>query len=248
MTKIQRTINLQLSGLHIREAEEGKESRVIEGHAVVFGQRSVNLVPWSSYREVYEVMEPGSITQELINRSDVVLTAFHNNEMIFGRCVNGKGTLQMGIDQKGVWVRCELAKTQAADDILELIRRGDVCGMSFCYTADEDDNEHGVSYERTEEKGENGKEVWLRHVKQCNGLYDVTIAGHPAYQGTDVSNREAGEAIERRIEGPAADAAGTVAKREAEEAAKKAEEEKKTRAQKLRVLQMSLMADDLLED
>lgn len=245
MTKIQRTINLQLSGLHIREAEEeGKESRVIEGHAVVFGQRSVNLVPWSSYREVYEVMEPGSITQELINRSDVVLTAFHNNEMIFGRCVNGKGTLQLSIDQKGVLVRCDLAKTRAADDILELIRRGDVCGMSFCYTADEDDNEHGVSYERTEEKGADGKEVWLRHVKQCNGLYDVTIAGHPAYQGTDVSNREVGEAIEKRIEKPIED----TQKREAEEAAKKAEEEKKTRAAKLRVLQMNLMADDLLED
>ena len=244
MTKINRTINLQLSGLHIREAEGEQESRVIEGHAVVFGQRSVNLVPWSSYREIYEVMEPGSITQELINRSDVVLTAFHNNEMIFGRCVNGNGTLKMGIDEKGVWVRCELAKTRAADDILELIRRGDVCGMSFCYTADEDDNEHGVSYERTAETGENGKEVWLRHVKQCNGLYDVTIAGHPAYQGTDVSNREVGEAMEKRIEKPIED----TQKREAEEAAKKADEEKKTRDAKLRVLQMDLLADELLED
>lgn len=244
MTKINRTINLQLSGLHIREAEGEQESRVIEGHAVVFGQRSVNLVPWSSYREIYEVMEPGSITQELINRSDVVLTAFHNNEMIFGRSVNGNGTLQLSIDDKGVLVRCELAKTSAADDILELIRRGDVCGMSFCYTADEDDNEHGVSYERTAETGENGKEVWLRHVKQCNGLYDVTIAGHPAYQGTDVSNREVGEAMEKRIEKPIED----TQKREAEVAAKKAEEAKKTRDAKLRVLQMDLLADDLLED
>lgn len=244
MTKINRTINLQLSGLHIREAEGEQESRVIEGHAVVFGQRSVNLVPWSSYREIYEVMEPGSITQELINRSDVVLTAFHNNEMIFGRSVNGNGTLQLSIDDKGVLVRCELAKTSAADDILELIRRGDVCGMSFCYTADEDDNEHGVSYERTAETGENGKEVWLRHVKQCNGLYDVTIAGHPAYQGTDVSNREVGEAMEKRIEKPIED----TKKREAEVAAKKAEEAKKTRDAKLRVLQMDLLADDLLED
>ena len=200
--KQQRQINLQLSGLHIREAEGEQESRTIEGYAVVFGQRSVNLVPWSSYREVYEIMEPGSITQDLINRSDIVLTAFHDNSKIMGRSVNGKGTLQCGVDSKGMWVRCDLAKTRDADDMLELIRRGDITGMSFCYTCDEDDSENGVSYEREQEKTQDGKEVWLRHVKRCTGLYDVTIAGHPAYQGTSVENREAGEAIEKRIADP----------------------------------------------
>lgn len=200
--KQQRQINLQLSGLHIREAEGEKESRTIEGYAVVFGQRSVNLVPWSSYREVYEIMEPGSITQDLINRSDIVLTAFHDNSKIMGRSVNGKGTLQCGVDSKGMWVRCDLAKTRDADDMLELMRRGDITGMSFCYTCDEDDSQNGVSYEREQEKSQDGKEVWLRHVKRCTGLYDVTIAGHPAYQGTSVENREAGEAIEKRIADP----------------------------------------------
>lgn len=200
--KQQRQINLQLSGLHIREAEGEQESRTIEGYAVVFGQRSVNLVPWSSYREVYEIMEPGSITQDLINRSDIVLTAFHDNSKIMGRSVNGKGTLRCGVDTKGMWVLCDLAKTRDADDMLELIRRGDITGMSFCYTADEDDSENGVSYEREQEKTQDGKEVWLRHVKRCTGLYDVTIAGHPAYQGTSVENREAGEAIEKRIADP----------------------------------------------
>lgn len=253
---------MQLSGLHIREADEGKESRVIEGHAVVFGQRSVNLVPWSSYREIYEVMEPGSITQELINRSDVVLTVFHDNSKILGRSVNGKGTLQLSIDNIGVKVRCDVAKTSAGNDALESIRRGDIVGMSFCYTADEDDNEHGVSYERTEEKGENGKEVWLRHVKLCNGLYDVTIAGHPAYQGTDVSNREVDETIEKRLkamamregeapksadDGPNTAEGKTDAEREAAER-EAAEREKKTREAKLAVLQLGLKADALLED
>jgi len=238
-------INLQMSGLHVREAEGGeKESRVIEGHAVVFGQRSVNLVPWSSMREIYEVMEPGSIDQELINRSDVVLTCFHNDDMILGRIVNGKGTLELGIDEVGVWVRCDVAKTSAGDDALESIRRGDITGMSFCYTCDEEDNENGVSYERTQETGENGKEVWIRHVKKCNGLYDVTIAGHPAYQGTDVSNREIGEAVETKLNRDVEEQQ----KREAEAEAQKREEEKKTYARKWRELQMMQQIDDLLED
>ena len=73
--RLLRTIPFAETGMHVREAAEGEEqSRVVEGHAVVFGVRSVNLVPWSDWREVYEVMEPGCITPELINRSDVVLT------------------------------------------------------------------------------------------------------------------------------------------------------------------------------
>lgn len=205
MKRQTRQINLQLSNLHIREAEGEKESRTIEGYAAVFGQRSVNLVPWSSYREVYEIMEPGSITQDLINRSDIVLTAFHDNSKIMGRSVNGKGTLQCGVDATGMWIRCDLAKTRDGDDMLELIRRGDITGMSFCYTADDDDSENGVSYERTQDKSADGKDIWIRHVKRCTGLYDVTIAGHPAYQGTSVANREEGEEIEKRISAPIAE-------------------------------------------
>ena len=225
MKKIQREINLAVSGLHIREAEGEQQSRVIEGHAVVFGQRSVNLTPWSSMRELYEIMEPGSISQELINKSDVVLTAFHNNELILGRSTNGKGTLPLSLDDTGVAIRCELPHTSTADDMLELIRRGDISGMSFCYTCDEEDNENGVAYERTTEQHD-GKEVWLRHVKSCTGLYDVTIAGHPAYQGTDVENRDMDSAIDSIIQKTAVvETPEQKENREADEAAEQARQE-----------------------
>ena len=62
--------------------------------------------------------------------------------------------------------------------------------MSFAFTADEEDNENGVSYERTDTKTKDGKEVWLRHVNKVTGLYDVTIAGHPAYKQTTLEARE----------------------------------------------------------
>lgn len=190
MKKLQRQITLQVSGLHIREAEGEEESRVVEGYAAVFGVRSVNLVPWSSYREIYEIMEPGSITEELVKRSDVVFTAFHDDSFILGRSTNGKGTLTLIVDKKGLLCRCELAKTSRADEILTSIKRGDITGMSFAFTADEDDSENGVSYEREAEKSKDGKEVWIRHVKKCTGLYDVTVAGHPAYPQTNIGQRE----------------------------------------------------------
>ena len=198
--KLSRQIELQVSGLHVRETTDGQRGRTIEGYAVVFGVRSVNLTPWSSVREVYEIMEPGCITNDLLNRSDVVLTAFHNNQIILGRWREGKGTLSLMLDERGLKISCTLAETATADELLTSIERGDITGMSFAFTADEEDNENGVSYERTDARTKEGKEVWLRHVKKITGLYDVAIVTHPAYEQTSVGMREASDRIDAAIE------------------------------------------------
>ena len=218
--KLKREINLQVSGLCVREAEDGQKSRTVEGYAVVFGVRSVNLTPWSSDREVYEIMEPESITQDLLSRSDVVLTAFHNNQMILGRWRMGKGTLTLELDQRGLKIRCTLAETATADELLAAIERGDITGMSFAFTADEEDNVNGVVYEKTSERAASGKVVWLRHVKKVTGLYDVTIAGHPAYEQTSVGTREVDEFLDTKIGEPA-----EILKQREAEAKRKAEED-----------------------
>lgn len=202
MKKIRRSIDLELCGLHVREAEvEGGESRTIEGHACVFGVMSLNLVPWDDEIEIYEVMEPGCMDEQLLRSSDVVLTSFHNNENIMGRSYKGNGTLLLSLNAHGLLTNCVLPRTSVANDILELIRRGDVTGMSFAYTADE---KNGVTYERVG-MSDSGKAIWIRHVKRVTGLYDVTIAGHPAYPQTDIANREVGEAILEAIKRPLMD-------------------------------------------
>ena len=230
MSKLERQIELQVSELHVRETGDGKKSRTVEGYAMLFGVRSLNLTPWSSERVVYEIMEPGCITPDLLSRSDVVLTAFHNNQLILGRWRKGNGTLSLEIDQRGLKIRCTLAETATADELLSAIERGDISGMSFAFTADEEDSVNGVSYEKTAEKTAEGKAVWLRHVKKVTGLFDVTIAGHPAYEQTTIEAREIDEAIKRACgdadkEREEAEAAAK-AKAEQEEAERKAREEK----------------------
>lgn len=190
-------------GLKVREDGEGQEqSRTIEGTPIVFGVRSVNLTPWSDTREVYEVLEPGCISEDLLKRSDVVLNLNHSNMVadILGRYRDGKGTLELELSEKNIGCRCDIARTPNADAALELMRRGDITGMSFAFTDDYQDSENGVSYERTDEKTEDGKEIWLRHVKKITGLYDVSIVTHPAYEQTSVSAREFGEEIEKAID------------------------------------------------
>ena len=68
-----RFIPIGVCGLRVREAGEGEQSRTIEGTPIVFGVRSVNLTPWSDTRAVYEVLEKGCISPELLKRSDVIL-------------------------------------------------------------------------------------------------------------------------------------------------------------------------------
>ena len=198
-----RFIPAEACNLQMREPQEGQqESREIEGRPIVFGVRSVNLTPWSSTRKVYEVLDPGCISRELLQKSDVVLNLNHSNMVpdVLGRYRNSeKDTLSLELRGDGIDCRCELPHTNNANDALELIKRGDIDGMSFAFEDDYEDTENGVSYERTKDV-EDGKEVWLRHVKRITGLYDVAIVTHPAYKQTTVGMREQSEAIDKAIE------------------------------------------------
>jgi len=198
-----RFIPIGVCGLRVREAGEGEQSRTIEGTPIVFGVRSVNLTPWSETRAVYEVLEKGCITPELLQRSDVILNLNHSNMVpdVLGRFRNtDKDTLHLTLNEDNMECRCELPHTNNADDTLELMQRGDITGMSFAFSDDYQDSENGVSYERTDEKTADGKEVWLRHVKRMTGIYDVSIVTHPAYEQTNVGTREASDAIDKAID------------------------------------------------
>ena len=235
-----------LCGLQVREDENGQQSREVNGRAIVFGVRSVNLTPWSSTRVVYEVLEPGCITQELLNRSDVVYCLNHNSNVtnVLGRFRNTpKDTLKLELRADGVYNSCDLPNTNNANDTLELIKRGDINGQSFAFEDDYEDTENGVSLERTNEV-KDGKEVWIRHVKRITALYDVSVVTHPAYEQTSVGLRELSDEIEKAIEEQLKRECGgkkkaedgetdeEKAKREADEAAKREQEEREAAEKK----------------
>ena len=54
-------------------SEEGTETRILEGYAAVFECES-------EYLGFYETIHRGAITEELINRSDVVMCYNHDSE------------------------------------------------------------------------------------------------------------------------------------------------------------------------
>ncbi len=185
--KKKRTIAI-VSELRIREATDGAESRMIEGYALKFGVRSRLLCDWWS--NYYEVLEPGCVTKEKLNTQDIKLTMFHDRQLVLARSNKGQGTLSYEVDNVGVKFWAEMPHTVDGDKALELVGRGDIAGCSFIYSTDESDSENAVSYERLAEKGEDGEDILLRHVKRIDNVYDFTITTDPAYEQTDVSKRE----------------------------------------------------------
>jgi HK97 family phage prohead protease len=185
--KKKRTIAI-VSGLRIREAADGAESRTIEGYALKFGVRSRLLCDW--WNNYYEVLEPGCVTREMLDKQDIKLTMFHDRQLVLARSNKGNGTLSYEVDKVGVKFWAEMPHTVDGDKALELVSRGDIAGCSFIYSTDEGDSENAVSYERLDEKGDDGEDILLRHVKRIDNVYDFTITTDPAYEQTDVSKRE----------------------------------------------------------
>lgn len=231
-----RFIPIEECNLQVREDANGQPSRTVVGHPIVYGVRSVNLTPWSDTRVVFEILEPGCITQDVFDRSDVIYNNNHSTriEDMIGRCYKGKGTLSIKPGERNVEISCDYPNTTVGNDTLEQIRLGNVFGMSFAFRDDWEDTENGVSYERTNETID-GKEVWLRHVKRIVELYDVANVTHPAYEQTDVATREQSEAINKAIDDQLKRECGdneAKKKAEEEEAAKRAaEEEAKKKAE-----------------
>ena len=158
-------------------------SRTIEGYALVFGQESRVLAEAAEggrRRMFVEVIEPGAVSEEMLQTCDVKALLEHNTQRMLARRIDGHGSLDLCLDAQGLKYRFEAPATQEGDYAVEMVRRGDLFGSSFAYATDEKAN---VTYERRADG------LLLRRVKKIDRLFDVAIVSDPAYMGTSVSVR-----------------------------------------------------------
>lgn len=173
------------SGLHVREKEEGGESRIIAGYAILFGTPSAPL--WSyEDEEAREVIAPEAVTQEFLDTQDIKMTMFHDRQLILARSNMGQGTLSYSVDEKGVYFEFEAPYTVDGDKALELVKRGDIAGCSFAFTTPYY-NEACVS---REVEVKDGVAYITYTVRAITNIYDFTLAADPAYPDTSVEARE----------------------------------------------------------
>ena len=144
------------------------ESRHIEGYAIVFNSLSNDL---GGFREI---IEPTAIDDELIKNSDIVCLKNHNIKLgILARSYHGRGSLKLEIDEHGLHYSFDAPHTQFGDEVLEMVKRGDIAKCSFAFVCGEDNWT----------KDENGE--YIRRVKKIKNLYDVSLVYHPAYEETE---------------------------------------------------------------
>lgn len=173
--------------VQVRASEDGEaESRTIEGYAITFGTPSV-VMGYERDTEIREYIAPEAVTEDVLNRSDIKLTIEHDGSLLLGRSRNGHGSLTYGIDDHGVWFKCEMPRTVYGDHALEAIRRGDIAGCSFMFTVSMEDPD---AVTREEADGE------VRYVvRNIERLYDFTLTASPAYPATEVERRSIAEIL-----------------------------------------------------
>lgn len=141
----------------------------LEGHAAVFGQVA-------EIRGGYETIAPGAFDAVLRQGDDVVALRDHNPTMLLGR--TAAGTLSVGVDSDGLAFEVpKLPNTTYANDLRELVARGDLRGASFGFLPGKDELGHA----------KDGRQ--LRTHTSVARLLDVSVVTLPAYDGTDVALR-----------------------------------------------------------
>ena len=152
------------------------KARTISGYAVVWDVESRRL--WDG-EEFVEIIARGAITEETIARCDVKALYNHNSNQLLARSVNGVGTLTLKPDERGLFFSFDAPDTNCGNDVLTLVRLGDLRGCSFAFEVDAE----AVTYSRRADG------TRLRTINRIAELHDVSVVVNPAYLQTSVSAR-----------------------------------------------------------
>lgn len=150
----------------------------ITGYAAVFDSLSKPL-PFGR-----EKIAPGAFTRALEERQDVVALRDHDPSKVLGRSISG--TLRMRQDTVGLAVEIDPPATELGRETVELLRRGDISGMSFAFSVADDGDDWEVRDGET-----------IRTVTDAN-LYDVSVVTTPAYEAAFAEARNYADAMARR--------------------------------------------------
>ena len=149
----------------VRKAQEGEEpSFLVEGYASTFEPYVLFEDNGIQYKEQ---IDPKAF--EECDMSDVIFCRDHEGT-VFARTKNN--TLELSIDDHGLFTKTDLSKTASARAMFEEIEAGMYYQMSFAFTVEEDD------YDPKEH---------LRYIKRIRKMYDVSAVSFPANPGTDIS-------------------------------------------------------------
>lgn len=128
-----------------------------------------------------EIIERGALDKT--NLKDVRFLVNHNTDMIplaRSRNNNENSTMQMEVDKDGMSIRVNLDTENNSDarNLYSAIKRGDITGMSFMFSINDEEWEDLDSDHPT------------RHIREIAQVLEVSAVTFPAYESTEISARD----------------------------------------------------------
>lgn len=163
MKNQEKEIRLLAENLIVRNDDQKGEKMIVEGYAVVFDSPATH--------GFTEVIDKDAFNG--CNMKDVCLKYNHDNShLILARTRNG--SLQLTVDDKGLFIHAELIDTTSNRDVYKMIQAGLLDKMSFAFTVEE-------------EKWDLATDT--RTILRIDCLYDVSVVDTPFYDTTSIYAR-----------------------------------------------------------
>lgn len=171
---------IRMFDFDVRAEQNEEHGHFLTGRPIVFNQRTD--LGWYD-----ETIATGAL--DGTDLKDVRFLVNHNTDMIplaRSRNNNANSTMQMSIDADGMMIRVDLDTENNADarSLYSAVERGDVSGMSFMFTVNEDtwadkESEHPS-----------------RTIRKIGKVFEVSAVTFPAYQQTSISARGLADALD----------------------------------------------------
>lgn len=155
-----RTLNIEVETRN----EAGDPSYIVRGYASTFSPYV--LFTDEDGNEYREIIEPTAF--EGADLTDVVFRIDHEGA-VYAR--SSAGTLEVGVDDHGLFDRADLSKTANARALFEDIAAGNYPKQSFAFTVAEDEYD---------------KKTRTRTIKKIKKVYDVSPVSFPANPTTEL--------------------------------------------------------------
>lgn len=157
----------------VRADKDDQGGNIITGRPIVYDKMTD--LGWFD-----EIIERGALDKT--NLQDVRFLVNHDTSKIplaRSRKNNKNSTMQLTVDNDGMAIRVTLDTENNADarSLYSAVQRGDISGMSFMFSVDDEEWENLESDHPT------------RHVRKIGTVVEVSAVTFPAYEQTEISTR-----------------------------------------------------------
>lgn len=157
----------------VRAREDDDNNQIIEGHPIIYESKT-------DIGFFDEIIEKGALNDA--DLTDVRFLVNHDDKRIplaRSRRNNKNSTMQLTVDDKGLNVKVKLdtENNSEARALYSAVKRGDISGMSFMFSIDDEEWEELES------------EHPLRKIKKIGTVVEVSAVTFPAYADTTINTR-----------------------------------------------------------